>query len=52
MEEGEENDRAEKDAYLPISRSLVARRATGINNEDGLSLAAASLEERSSGKLG
>lgn len=35
MEE-EEDDRAKNDAYLPIPRSLEARRATGINSEDGL----------------
>ena len=37
MEEREENDQTKKDAYLPISRSLEVRRATGINNEDDLS---------------
>jgi len=37
VEERKENDRTKKDAYLPISRSLEACRATGINNKDDLS---------------
>ena len=36
MGEGEENDQAKKDAYLPISRNLEVQVATRINSEDDL----------------
>jgi hypothetical protein len=36
MKKGEENDRAKKDVYHPISRSSKARRATGTDSEDSV----------------